>query len=171
MVDKISLKDFVELPEIMLNNSKKSKYIQLLNESTISCYYYSNLKKDLMTIFNRFKDAQYMLVFQEDYNLKSSTPTNEVTRKTKVNIDRVGDFVEKKVDLNIWSKDIYNILYCLSNQLTFQEALYLVSTFFENKTEDELSDILSLCKKSLYKIKKSCLVKIKLEFDKNNLMN
>ena len=124
-----------------------------------------------MTIFNRFKDAQYMLVFQEDYNLKSSTPTNEVTRKTKVNIDRVGDFVEKKVDLNIWSKDIYNILYCLSNQLTFQEALYLVSTFFENKTEDELSDILSLCKKSLYKIKKSCLVKIKLEFDKNNLMN
>lgn len=36
MVDKISIKDFVELPDKMLNNSKNVKYIQLLSEKKLN---------------------------------------------------------------------------------------------------------------------------------------
>lgn len=49
--------------------------------------------------------------------------------------------------------------------------MYLIATFFDNITEDEVCDKLEVCRKTLYKIKKSCLVKIKLEFDKFGLMS
>lgn len=84
--------------------------------------------------------------------------------------DKVGNYVEKKIDLNIWSKDLYNILIHLSEKLTFQETMNLIATFFEDITEDDVCEKLDVCRKSLYKIKKSCLVKIKLELDKYGLM-
>lgn len=170
MVDKLTLKDYAELPEIILDNSKNVKYIQLLNERTIDFYYYTNLKKDLMVQFNKFNDTKHIIAVSDDFSLKSSMGNITSQRSAQINRDKVGNFIQKKIDLDVWSKDIYNILLNLSMELTFSESLYLVSTFFENKTEDEISEILNICKKSLYKIKKSCLVKIKLEFDKYNIL-
>lgn len=49
--------------------------------------------------------------------------------------------------------------------------MYLTSTFFDDKTEEEISELMEISRKTLYKIKKSCLVKIKIEFSKYNLMD
>lgn len=171
MIDKLSIKDFVELPDIMLDNSKNVKYIQLLSEQTVSYYYYTDLKKDIANILKKFKDSKYIISLSDDFTLKSNVNNFEIARSRSIHNDKVGNFIEKKIDLNIWSKDIYNILIYLSEQLTFQETMYLIATFFEDKTEEEVSEKLDICRKSLYKIKKSCLVKIKLELDKYGLMN
>lgn len=45
MIEEISNYNFIELPDIMLNNSKNAKYIQLLSDSIIKYYYYTDLKK------------------------------------------------------------------------------------------------------------------------------
>lgn len=168
MIDSISAKDFVELPDIMLDKSKNVKYIQLLSENTIDDYYYSNLRKDLEVIFNKFKDSKYLIHYQNDYNLKSNP--FEVNRNTNRINDRVGNYIEKKLDLSIWSKDLYNILINLSEELTIKETIYLTSTFFDNKTEEEIEELMDISRKMLYKIKKSCLVKLRLEFSKYNLI-
>lgn len=168
MIDSISAKDFVELPDIMLDKSKNVKYIQLLSENTIDDYYYSNLRKDLEVIFNKFKDSKYLIHYQNDYNLKSNP--FEVNRNTNRINDKVGNYIEKKLDLSIWSKDLYNILINLSEELTIKETIYLTSTFFDNKTEEEIEELMDISRKMLYKIKKSCLVKLRLEFSKYNLI-
>lgn len=171
MIETISIKDFVELPDIMLDNSKNVKYIQLLSEKTIENYYYTNLKKDLDTIFNKFKDSKYFICYQSEFDLKSNASSLELVRSTNTVNDKIGEFIERKVDLSIWSKDLYNILIGLSEQLTINEVYYLTFAFFDDKTEDEISYLLSVSKKGLYKIKKSCLVKLKIEFSKYNLMD
>lgn len=170
MVEMINIEDFVDLPTIMLDNSKNIKYIQLLSENTVNTYYYTDLKKDLMSVFNKFKDSKHIIAVSNDYSLKSNMSDLDAIKVTQGKSDKVSNYIEKKIDLSIWSKDIYYILLNLLKEITFQEALYLVSTFFDNKTEDTISEILEISKKSLYKIKKSCLVKIKLEFDKYNIM-
>ncbi|MBO5476026.1 MAG: hypothetical protein J5982_05980 [Bacilli bacterium] len=169
MIDSISAKDFVELPDIMLDKSKNVKYIQLLSENTIDDYYYSNLRKDLEVIFNKFKDSKYLIHYQNDYNLKSNP--FEINRNTNRINDKVGNYIEKKLDLSIWSKDLYNILINLSEELTIKETIYLTSTFFDNKTEEEIEELMDISRKMLYKIKKSCLVKLRLEFSKYNLID
>ena len=169
MIDSISAKDFVELPDIMLDKSKNVKYIQLLSENTIDDYYYSSLRKDLEVIFNKFKDSKYLILYQNDYNLKSNP--FEVNRNTNRINDKVGNYIEKKLDLSIWSKDLYNILINLSEELTIKETIYLTSTFFDNKTEEEIEELMDISRKMLYKIKKSCLVKLRLEFSKYNLID
>lgn len=166
MVDVLTMQDFIDLPAIMLENSKSSRYIQLLSEKTICNYYYPDLKKDLIAKFNKFKDSKHIIAFSNDFSLKSNMSDLNSVRTNQSKSDKVGNFIQKKVDLSIWSRDIYIILVNLSKELTFNETLYLVSTFFEGKTEEKIIEILDVGKKSLYKIKKSCLVKIKLEFDK-----
>lgn len=166
MIDNITIEAFNELPELMLDNSKNVKYARLLNEETVNYFYYPNLKKDLMKKFSKFNDAKYIIGVSDSFDLQSNMGAFSYSRSTQTHNDKIGAYIQKKVDLNIWSRDIYNILINLSKELTFSETIYLVSTFFENKTEDEISELLSICKKSLYKIKKSCLVKIKLEFTK-----
>lgn len=166
MVDVLTMQDFIDLPAIMLENSKNSRYIQLLSEKTICNYYYQDLKKDLIAKFNKFKDSKHIIAVSNDFSLKSNMSDLNSVRTNQSKSDKVGNFIQKKVDLSIWSRDIYIILVNLSKELTFNETLYLVSTFFEGKTEEKIIEILDVGKKSLYKIKKSCLVKIKLEFDK-----
>jgi len=170
MVDKLTMQEYAELPDIILDNSKNVKYIQLLSEKTVKYYYYSNLKKDLMIEFNKFKDSKHIIALSNDFSLKSSMGNLNYSNTSPSKNDKVGNFIQKKIDLNIWSRDIYGILVNLSKELTFNEALYLVATFFEDKTEENICELLGICIKSLYKIKRSCLVKIKLEFDKYNFL-
>ena len=69
MIDKIDTKDFFELPSTMLSNSKNVKYIQLLSEKAVNYYYYTDLKKELVSIFKRFKDSKYIIPFSDDYSI------------------------------------------------------------------------------------------------------
>ncbi len=61
MIEEISNYNFIELPDIMLNNSKNAKYIQLLSDSIIKYYYYTDLKKDIVNIFRKFVYSKYLI--------------------------------------------------------------------------------------------------------------
>ncbi len=114
MVDKLTMQEYAELPDIILDNSKNVKYIQLLSEKTVKYYYYSNLKKDLMIEFNKFKDSKHIIALSNDFSLKSSMGNLNYSNTSPSKNDKVGNFIQKKIDLNIWSRDIYGILVNLS---------------------------------------------------------
>lgn len=95
---------------------------------------------------------------------------NQVAIKTNSINDPVSQYVEKNIDLNIWTRDFYNMILTLSTKLTFNEAIYLVDTFFDERAEEQISEKLQICRKSLQKIKKSCLVKIKIEFSNHGFI-
>lgn len=52
----------------------------------------------------------------------------------------------------------------VARELTLQEAVYLVDSLFCDRPEELISDKLSISVKTLTKVKKSCLVKVYLEF-------
>ena len=95
MIEEISNYNFSELPEIMLNNSKNAKYNQLLSDSIIKYYYYTDLKKDIVNIFRKFAYSKYLITKKDNFNLKSNTNSFELLTKSITINDQVGDYIEK----------------------------------------------------------------------------
>lgn len=167
MGNQLTLNMLLDLPHDVLKISNKiDSYLDLLSDDICREYYYTDLKKDLIKYFNKFKDVKYKYKYCENFNLKSNS-NYEVEGVFGNNIisDKVGNYVAKNIDLEIWTLDFYNNVVSIAHKLTYQEAIYFVDTFFANKTEEQISEKLSICRKTLQKIKKSCLVKILLEFD------
>ena len=155
----LSLEKFLELPEKIINTSLQNPdYLDLLSDSTCNMFYYKELKKDLSLIFDKFNDTKFLYTYS--YGLRLGSFSNNI-------VDEIGNLVGKSIDNEIWASSIYNNIVSLSHKLTYKEAIYLVETFLSNKTEEQISEKLSICRKSLQKIKKSCLVKIYMELKTN----
>ncbi len=161
--------NFFELPKQILENleNKKETYRNLLSNEVIEAYYYTNLRKDLLKSFTTFNDAKYI---DKDYINISPIYGKEIT-KNKNKQDKISNYIASKIDKQIWAKDFYDTIMSLSTKLTYSETYYLVNTFFNNKTEEEISEILNISRFTLQKIKKSCLVKTYLELKSNENLN
>ena len=168
MVKELSLEMLLDLPNKILNTScDNAVYLDLLSENIVNMYFYSNLRKDLEKVFDKFKDYKYLYSTNQNYSLTSSMSNLErVTVNSSKISDKVSSYVMKNVDLDIWANDFYNSLLRISNKLSYNEAIYFVDTFFCGKTEEFISEKLLICKASLQKIKKSCLVKVYMELNR-----
>lgn len=169
MEKELTMSDILSTPEKILDISKNSLHNHLLSENVIIYYYNTELKKNIKKVFTKFKDLQYIVSLPSEYSIKSSS-LDQVSIKTNSINDPVSKYVEKNIDLNIWTRDFYNMILTLSTKLTFNEAIYLVDTFFDERAEEQISEKLQICRKSLQKIKKSCLVKIKIEFSNHGFI-
>lgn len=162
MVDNLSLDIVLNLPKTILKNVEMyEEYSSLVSKETIDKYYHKGLKKEINQFFNNFRDLQYSSQYSINYYGKHFLDQSiSITRKN-------GSIVEKlatiSVDNNIWLADFYNRMMKISSKLTMQEAVYLVDTFFAHRSEEIVSEKLGICRVTLQKIKKSCLVKIWLE--------
>lgn len=165
----LSLEKFLELPEKIINTSLQNPdYLDLLSDSTCNMFYYKELKKDLSLIFDKFNDTKFLYTYSKELNTKTTSSYGLRLGSFSNNIvDEIGNLVGKSIDNEIWASSIYNNIVSLSHKLTYKEAIYLVETFLSNKTEEQISEKLSICRKSLQKIKKSCLVKIYMELKTN----
>lgn len=162
MKEYLTLDVFLNLPLEILKISKKESINNKLIDKKDHEIYNKFLKKDLIKYFESFIEFKYVLQYSEekcirDYELKE----NKLIRNVN---SRVEKSIEKKQDYEVYVLETYNKMIDLAYKLTYEEAVYFVNVFFGNKTDEEISKKLKMCVKTLYKFKKSCLVKTFLEF-------
>lgn len=122
------------------------------------------MKKELFYYFERFKDIKYYYKFPKNVYSKISLQNNVSKYNNHIN-DIVGNLVENSSTDSVWLENFYKCMLNISSKLTFQEAIYLVDTFFVGHSEEMISEKLGICRATLQKIKKSCIVKLWLEFN------
>ena len=75
------------------------------------------------------------------------------------------DLVANNIEKQKWLTKFYKRLESISFKLTNEEIKYLVGTFFKGQSEEVLSENMGICRNTLRKIKKSCLVKMWIEME------
>lgn len=162
-MDTLTLNDILELPRLVLETSKKyEEYSELLTDSVVNHYYYSNMRKDLNVFFEKFKEIKYSYHFSFSYYSKVSY--EEKVTQSSFNRDPIGNQICNQMDDYLWIENFYQVLLMLSTKLSKQEAVYLVDSFFGHRAESFISDKLGISRMTLQKVKRSCLVKMYLEF-------
>ncbi len=169
-IKDVSANTFLVLPEEILKVSNNLEYPNLLSKDMIDAYYYTEMKKDIAKVFTKYNDVKYLFSHRSDCYLSSIHYDTERVSLSKVNNDKVGNYIMNNVDLEIWTKDFYDTIISVSYKLTMQEAVYLVDAFFLNKSEEIISEKLLISRKTLQNIKKSCLVKVYLELQYSNFI-
>ncbi len=165
MDDTFNYQILSDLPSEVIKVAKENEFLALLNDSLISKYYYVELKNDLKKLFSKFKDLKYLCRIDETYSLQSNQLRIDKVGKTPLNPNKLLNIVGKKIDDEQFIKTMYHCILNISTKLTYQEAMYFIQCFFCDTTEESISEILSISRTKLQKIKKSCLVKIYLEVD------
>ncbi len=138
----------------------------LLNDMDCSYYNINNVKSQLKTLFLKFKSAKYLNKFPIENNISlTSTYDIKLSASQKSTISQVDNAVTNYLDKQIWVSEVYDSLLILASKLTKSEAGYLIYTFLSYKSEETIAEKLGICKTSLQKIKKSCLVKMYVELE------
>ncbi len=159
----LSLTMLLEMPNKILDNSKneKNRFINLLSEDVCNIYYYTELKSDLRKYFDDFNDFKYL--FSNNYKTTSNYCLKE-EKFTNYFKDKISNFVEKQINHEKYILKTYNQIMEFSSKITYQEAIYFVEAFFARKSDEYISEELGISRNGLQRIRKSCLVKMYLEF-------
>lgn len=164
--NNLSLKQIVKLPNVIMRNARYyDSYTEQLKEDICSQYKVSEMKAIINSLFNKFRNYKYVCRFSIEDTI-SITPSYE---------EKIG-FIPKKISnktedailsyLNNQSFVVrfYESLVDLSKKLTYREAVYLVGAFFNGQSEETIAEAIGMTKTSLQPIKKSCLVKMIIQF-------
>ncbi len=167
MEKSITLKMLKSLPKRLLENmelTKNENHLKMLSKQIIQEYYYPDLRNDLADIFEDFNDSKYYFsnVTQNyqltpKYELLISNCSNSIT-------DKVASLVEKNLTKQSWTVNFYNKINSLICKLTYKEGIYFIRAFLFYESDESISKELAISRNYLQKIKKSCLVKMYLEF-------
>ena len=162
----LSLKQIVKLPNIIIRNAGyHASYTDLLEDDICSQYSVPEMTSIIKSLFKKFRNSKYVYRFSIEDTI-SITPSYE---------EKIG-FIPKKISnkteeailgyLNnkYFVVKFYESLIDLSKKLTYREAVYLVGSFFNGNSEEKIADTLGISKTSLQPIKKSCLVKMIIQF-------
>ncbi len=152
---------------IRTNASKNEEYNQLLDDYICNQYDTSDMREKLYKLFATFKSARYLYDFPVESDIKIS-PNYEfheemVQRSTTSQIENA---IERYVDKQLLTTDIYNSILKVSYKLTGDEVIYFINTFLNRKSEEEISEIIGISRTYLQKIKKSCIVKMWVDLEK-----
>ena len=161
----VTLDQLLSIKNVLIQNaSNYNEDNQLLNEFICDQYDYLKYRKLLKDLLTKFKLAKYLYNFPIENDIKI-TPNYELKENsvTNSNVSKVEKAVERYMDKQMLTTDIYNSLVKLSKKLTNSEAVYLINTFINTKSEDDIAEIIGISKTYLQKIKKSCIVKMWIE--------
>lgn len=137
----------------------------LLSDQDCRSYNIISIKKSLLELFSKFKTARYFINVPLENNVYSSNSyTVNSHIKSNMKANRLENTVMNYVDKQAWLMRFYDSIMNLGSKLTCSEMEYFLLTFLSNRTEEDIAYKLGICKTSLQKIKKSCLVKMWLEF-------
>jgi len=169
MNEIITLEMLLDLPKELLKKSiDYNEYAVLLDKEQYSKYDYKDLKEKVNKYFTYFKNLKYFYQFPTNYEISMNTTYDSIKVSATNRIsDPVSNLVTKEIDEKIritnWMTKFYNAILVIASKLTVQEATYLVDCFFSNKSEDVTCEKLGICRNTLQKIKKSCIVKSWIE--------
>lgn len=152
---------------IRTNASKNQEYNQLLDDYICNQYDIADMRDNLYKLFAKFKSARYLYDFPVESNIKISS--NYVLREEEVQrstTSQIENAIERYVDKQLLTTEIYNSILKVSYKLTGDEVVYFINTFLSRKSEEEISEIIGVSRTYLQKIKKSCIVKLWVNLEK-----
>lgn len=161
----VTLDQLVNISKVIIGNVEINEEFNLLLDESISNQFdILEGKKQLLDLFSKFNSARYLYDFPIEQNVKIS-PNYELHESSHQRIitSQVENAIERYVDKQLLTTEIYNSIIKLSYKLTNDESIYLLNTFFKHKSEEEISEIIGISKTYLQKIKKSCIVKMWIE--------
>lgn len=170
MPEVVSEDTFLCLPEGIQEVSEEKGFATRLSKRVIDQYYYSDMRKDLKELFVYYLDAKWLLKAKDYDCVHSLTYSSEYITISRTNDDKVSKYVTRNVDLEKYVELFYHATMSVAKELTLSEAVYLVDSLFCDRPEELISDKLCISVKTLTKIKKSCLVKVYLEFKNYGLI-
>jgi hypothetical protein len=140
---------------ITLNAEKNKEYNELIKEKVCDQYDIISIKKKLINLLDDFKSARYLYDFPVEESIKM-TPPYELRESShqRSGISQIEKAVERHLDKQIQTTEIYYSLIKVSNKLLGSEATYLTNTFFTHKSEEDIAELLNISKTYLQKIKK-----------------
>lgn len=169
MNEVMTLEMLLELPKELLKKSEAyNEYSSLLEKSQYLNYNIKELKEKIGRYFSYFKDVKYFYQFPTETVVSVITAVNlekEVSNTSFVDpiFNLVNNDITEKRKIENWIIQFYNIMLIVAVKLTSQEAVYLVDCFFSNKSEEITCEKLGICRNTLQKVKKSCIVKTWIE--------
>lgn len=164
----VTLNQLLNIKDLIADNSKSySDDNELLEDYVLGQYDTIHIREKLLKLFADFKSARYLYDFPLDENIKitSSTNNHEVFTQ-KDTTSHIEKAIEKYIDKQLLTTDIYNSIIKVSYKLTNDEVLYLTYTFLTYKSEEYIAELIGISKSYLQKIKKSCLIKLWTELKK-----
>lgn len=160
---------FLNFPEDFLKTS--NKYCELtdaISKRECDKYNLKELKDKVDKQMEIFKDTKYLYKYPDErYNI-SITPNYQL-REAMVSRS-ISSSQENKIDptinRQIWATKLYySFMDSLSTRLTREECVYFIDSYFRRVSEDNIAEKLLICKATLQKIKKSCLIKVLTEME------
>lgn len=161
MEDILTLDKIFSLPNTILHNSELlNEYTKMLDEDYYNKFNIVEIKLDLDQFFKKFNNLKYT------YRYNISTGNKIISNydfgsviNSYIKSDKTAVLACNIIDSTALLNEISNAMINLSNKLTIEEAVYFVNEFFGNLSETKIADNLRICRNTLQKIKKSCLVK------------
>lgn len=152
-----------------LVNEHNTKNI-LLNEFSTSKYNIIECKRKIFIIIYKFKATQYLFEtrLEDNIHLGKNYELKPEAFIRKFQSSSAEQFIDKKYDGLIYSTNIYYSILNLGYKYTKNEEIYFINTFFREKplSEEKISELLSISRTNLQKIKASCIVKCWIELEK-----
>lgn len=137
----------------------------LLCDDVFENYNVLDIKQQLLYLFSKFQSARYFIKTPIEEKPLVLSPTFARREGYKYfNESMVENAVATLVDNEILLTSIYNHLIMVARKLTIDEVEYFYYTFITHRTEETIAFKMGVCKTSLQRIKKSCLVKLWVEY-------
>lgn len=162
MDNVVTLKQLLNISNTIKDNSSINKqFNELLDVYICNQYDIVDIKDKLDKLFSSFKSARYLYDFplEDSVNISPNYEYKEsfTQRSTESKIENA---VQRYLDKQIETTDIYYSLMKVSYKLTGDEVIYLENTFLTHRSEEDVAELIGISRTYLQKIKKSCLVKM-----------
>ncbi len=159
MIEIVTFEQLLNIKEEIQENAHSNEQNnQLLNDSVCDNFNTIKYKKNLLSLFETFKNAKYLYSFPNSYKITFNYNNTKVNSSRKSS--QVEKTIEKMIDKQLITTKIYYSIIALSYKLTGKETIYLINTFLDHKSEEEIAYLAGISKTYLQKIKKSCIVKM-----------
>ena len=165
----LTYEKLLDFPNSFKKQAEKYQWMtEVLSKAELDKYNIRELKANVDKRMQKFKDAKYIYQYpNEKYNCPITTnyqprevmaPRNLESQQSRI--------ITREVDKTIWINQLYySLMEKVTTKLTIEETVYLIDSYFKKFSEESIADNLSICKKTLQKIKKSCLIKVWVEME------
>lgn len=153
----------LNIPKVISAKISIDNFNNLLAKDLYEEYDTKTLKKDIVKKFQKYREVIYMMQWKDSLGSNYRVEESHFTKHYVT--DKMTDLVANNIEKQKWLTKFYKRLESISFKLTNEEIKYLVGTFFKGQSEEVLSENMGICRNTLRKIKKSCLVKMWIEME------
>lgn len=162
MDNVVSLNQLLNVSSAIQENAvKNEKFNELLDDYICKQYNIVSIKDSLEKLFYSFKSARYLYDFPLEDSI-SISPSYEYKESftQKSTASQVENAIQRYVDKQILTTNVYYSIMKVSHKLTNDEVVYLINTFLTRRSEEEIAELIGISRSYLQKVKKSCIVKM-----------